>query len=122
MTGTIEIVKEFTFEAAHHFTHMPKGHGYQRLHGHSYHVEVALEGTPDAETGWIVEFSELAKAFDIIKDQADHDLLNNIEGLENPSLENLSQWIARELGRSFDALSWVRIRRPSCGEACTYRL
>ncbi len=122
MTGTIEIVKEFTFEAAHHFTHMPQGHGYARLHGHSYHVEVALEGTPDADTGWVVEFSELAKAFDAIKEQADHNLLNNIEGLGNPSLENISQWIASELGKTFDDLSWVRIRRPSCGEACTYRL
>ena len=122
MTGSIEIVKEFTFEAAHHFTHMPQGHGYQRLHGHSYHVQVALRGTPDAQTGWIVEFSELAQAFDAIKEQADHNLLNDIDGLENPSLENISQWIAGQLGGRFPDLAWVRISRPSCGEACTYTL
>lgn len=122
MNGTVEIVKAFTFEAAHHFTHMPVGHGYQRLHGHSYHVEVALVGTPDQDTGWLVEFSELAQAFEAIKAKADHNLLNDIEGLDNPSLENISQWIAGELKTIFPALSWVKISRPSCGEACTFRL
>ena len=122
MTGTLEIVKQFTLEAAHHFTHMPQGHGYRQVHGHSYLVEVAIEGAPDPKTGWIVEFSDLAQAFDAIKAQADHAMLNDIEGLENPSLENISRWIAGQLGAQFGGLSWVKISRPSCGESCTFRV
>ena len=122
MTGTIEIVKQFTLEAAHHFTHMPKEHGYRQLHGHSYVVEVAIQGQPDPETGWIVEFSDLAAAFGAIREQADHAMLNDIKGLENPSLENISQWVAGELKADFPGLAWVRVNRPSCGESCTYTL
>ncbi len=118
----VEIVKEFTFEAAHHFTHMPRGHGYQRMHGHSYHVEVAIVGTPDPNTGWLVEFSEMERAFERVRGQVDHGLLNEIDGLENPSLENISRWIAMSMFRDFDGLSWVKISRPSCGESCTYRV
>ncbi|MBI1181307.1 MAG: hypothetical protein GC201_12180 [Alphaproteobacteria bacterium] len=121
MTGRLEIVKAFTFEAAHHFTHMPVGHGYQRMHGHSYHVEVAIAGTPDPVSGWIEDFAEVAKAMDEVKHALDHNTLNDVPGLENPSLETISRWIGSRLEARFPGLTWVKVARPSCAEYCVWR-
>ncbi len=118
----MEIVKAFTFEAAHHFEHMPEGHGYKRLHGHSYQVEVAITGLPDPATGWIADFGQVETALDGIKDQLDHHLLNEVDGLSNPSLENIAIWISTALQPAFPGISWVRVSRPSCAESCTFRL
>ncbi|MFP4002719.1 MAG: 6-carboxytetrahydropterin synthase QueD [Alphaproteobacteria bacterium] len=122
MTGRLEITKTFSFEAAHHFRHMPEGHPYRRLHGHSFVAEVTLSGAPDPETGWVADFAEVDRALDEVRAVLDHHLLNEIEGLENPSLENLAMWIARQLRPALPALTRVTVRRPSCGEACTFTL
>jgi 6-pyruvoyltetrahydropterin/6-carboxytetrahydropterin synthase len=122
MSGRLEIVKAFTFEAAHHFRHMPVGHGYQRMHGHSYHVEVAIAGAPDPASGWIADLGEVARALDEVKAELDHNTLNDVAGLETPSLETISRWIAGRLAARFPGLSWVKVARPSCQEYCVYRV
>ena len=40
----VELVKEFTFEAAHHLPRVPEGHKCRLLHGHGYRVEIAIFG------------------------------------------------------------------------------
>lgn len=122
MTGRLEITKSFTFEAAHHFTQMPEGHPYRRLHGHSFVVEVTLGGVRDPEMGWVSDFADVDRALDGVRSALDHQLLNDIEGLENPSLENLSMWIAGRLRSALPSLTRVTVRRPSCGEACTFSI
>ena len=122
MTTSIEITKSFTFEAAHHFEHMPEGHGYQRMHGHSYQVEVTITGAPDPATGWIADFGMVKEALEGVREALDHRMLNEIDGLENPSLENIAVWVAGQLRPAFPGTSRVSVSRPSCGESCTYRL
>ncbi len=72
---------------------MPAAHKCSRLHGHSFLVKVYVTGTPDPHTGWIVDFGEISCAIKPILDQLDHRYLNEIEGLENPTSENLARWI-----------------------------
>ena len=122
MSGTLEITKSFTFEAAHNFPQMGEGHPYARLHGHSFQVEVTIAGTKDAAHGWVVDFDEVDKCLASLRDTLCHSYLNEIEGLANPSLENIAMWIADRLKFDFPGLARVTIRRPSCGEACTYAL
>ena len=43
----MEIFREFTFEAAHRLTHVPDGHKCARLHGHSYRVEIHVDGAQE---------------------------------------------------------------------------
>lgn len=118
----LEIIKAFTFEAAHRFGHMPADHPYNRLHGHSFRVEIGVAGTPDPETGWIVDFAGLEAAVADLKETLDHRMLNDIEGLENPSLENIAQWIAKELKPGFPGLSMVRVLRPTLNQSAMLRL
>ncbi|MBQ0777164.1 6-carboxytetrahydropterin synthase QueD [Halopseudomonas pelagia] len=116
----MEIFKEFTFEAAHLLPHVPQGHKCGRLHGHSFMVAVHISGEPDAHTGWIRDFSELKAIFKPLYDQLDHNYLNDIPGLENPTSEVLAKWIWRELKPLLPELSQITIRE-TCTSGCVYR-
>jgi 6-pyruvoyltetrahydropterin/6-carboxytetrahydropterin synthase len=120
MSKPFHIVKEFGFEAAHHFPHKPSGHENTRMHGHSFRVEVELAGVPDATTGCVVDFEDVSAEIARVRAQLDHHLLNSIPGLGTPSLEHLSRWIAEQLSPKFAQLVSVTVRRPSCGESCRY--
>ncbi|MDA1326768.1 MAG: 6-carboxytetrahydropterin synthase [Proteobacteria bacterium] len=120
MTHRVTITKSFVFSAAHYFSTMPEGHRYRRIHGHSFGVELALTGEPDPEHGWLQDFDEFAAAVDAVRETLDHTCLNDIAGLEQPSLENLSIWIWQQLKEPLPALSRVTVRRDASGEGCTY--
>src|SRR4029077_14901206 len=55
----VRLVHEFRFEAAHRLPKVPPGHKCSRLHGHSFRVELAVEGPVNPETGWMMDFAEL---------------------------------------------------------------
>ena len=118
---SVEITKEFRFDAAHFLPTAPDGHPYRRLHGHSFRVEVALTGTPDPASGWLVDFGEIEQRVAALRDRLDHHLLNEIDGLAVPTLEILSAWIFRALAPALPGLARVTVHRDGSGEACTYR-
>lgn len=116
----IEITYEFWFDAAHQFLHMPLGHKYHGLHGHSFRVEIAVVGEPDRDTGFIVDFAQLEAAGESVRERLDHRFLNEIVGLENPSLEHIARFIWQELRPRFGGLSRVVVRRDSHRHGCVY--
>ncbi|OLC25260.1 MAG: 6-carboxytetrahydropterin synthase QueD [Thaumarchaeota archaeon 13_1_40CM_4_48_7] len=115
----MEIFKEFTFEAAHLLPNVPVDHKCRRLHGHSFYVEVHLRGSVDAVSGWIMDFADIKKAFQPIHDQLDHRYLNDIEGLSNPTSENLARWIWHQLQERLPSLFKVVVRE-TCTTGCVY--
>lgn len=116
----MEIWKEFTFEAAHLLPNVPEGHKCRRLHGHSYRVRVTIEGEVDPSLGWVLDFADLKQAFTPIRRQLDHYYLNEIEGLENPTAENIARWIWRRLVPDLPSLSRIDIEE-TCTSGCSYR-
>lgn len=120
MAPRFHIVKEFGFEAAHAFGHKPAGHENTRVHGHSFRVEVALAGEPDAATGCVVDFEILTAALNRVREKLDHHFLNDLPDIGIPSLENIAKWIAGQIKGEFPALQSVTVRRPSLGESCRY--
>ncbi|MDH3656381.1 MAG: 6-carboxytetrahydropterin synthase QueD [Myxococcales bacterium] len=110
----MEIWKKFTFEAAHMLPNVPEGHKCKRLHGHSYHVHIYVTGEPHPELGWIIDFAAIAEAFQPLWDRLDHNYLNEIEGLENPTSEIIAIWIWDHLKPSLPLLCKVVV-----GETCT---
>ena len=58
----VELVKEFSFEAAHRLPHAPEGHKCRRLHGHSFRVSVCVRGPVDPDTGWFMDYADIAAA------------------------------------------------------------
>lgn len=115
-----ELTYEFWFDAAHQFLHMPVGHKYHGLHGHSFRVEIAVRGVPDPRSGFIVDFAQLEAAGESIRERLDHRFLNEIEGLESPSLEHISRFIWEALKPRFAGLARVAIRRDSHRQGCVY--
>ena len=117
----MQIYKEFTFEAAHHLPQAPQGHPNARVHGHSFRVRVTLSGRPAPQTGLIVHFGDLEEALGQIKARLDHRYLNDIKGLETPTLEHLALWIWEQLAPLYPGLDQVEISRDTCHEGCIYR-
>lgn len=109
-----EIFKVFIIEAAHRLPNVPEGHKCGRLHGHSFRVELHVRGGIDPETGWIIDFADIKEVFGPYYDQLDHNFLNEIEGLENPTSENFARWIWSRIKGQLPGLSKVVV----C-ETCT---
>jgi len=116
----MEIFKEFSIEAAHWLPHVPEGHKCRRLHGHSFRIEIHVSGSVDEHLGWVMDFADVKSAFMTIEDQLDHRCLNDIEGLENPTSENLARWIWSRLQPALPALRKVVVRE-TCTSGCVYR-
>jgi 6-pyruvoyltetrahydropterin/6-carboxytetrahydropterin synthase len=115
----LEIFKIFTLEAAHRLPNVPVGHKCARLHGHSFQIEVHVAGPVGAETGWVMDFTDIKAAFQPIHDQLDHHYLNEVEGLENPTSENLARWIWERLLPALPGLSKIVVRE-TCTSGCIY--
>ena len=114
----MEIFREFTFEAAHRLPHVPEGHKCARLHGHSFRVELHVRGEVDPVTGWVMDFADIKAAFAPLHDALDHRYLNEVEGLDNPTSENLARWIWARLE---GALPLARVVvRETCTSGCVY--
>ena len=117
-----EVTKAVTFEAAHYMPTKPEGHPYRRLHGHSFRLEVTIAGTVEKDAEWVADFAELTRALELIGRELDHGLLNEIPGLEIPTLERVCLWVARRLGTDWPGLKAVTIARPSLNESVTLKL
>jgi len=116
----MELFTELTFEAAHRLPHVPEGHKCARLHGHSFRVEVHVEGPVDPELGWVMDFADVRAACAPLRDQLDHRYLNEIDGLDNPTSENVARWIWVRLAPGLPGLSAIVVRE-TCTSGCTYR-
>lgn len=103
------IAKRFTFDAAHRLENLPADHKCNRLHGHTYTVELEITG-PIAKDGFVIDYQVIADAWAPLHELLDHRYLNEVEGLDVPSTETLAAWI---LGRlvalpAFDpAMRWA---------------
>lgn len=116
----MDIFKVFTLEAAHRLPNVPPGHKCARLHGHSFRIELHVSGEIDPQTGWVMDFAEIKNSFKPLYDRLDHHYLNEIEGLENPTSEQLAIWIWGRLKPVLPLLSEVVIHE-TCTSGCRYR-
>ncbi len=114
------------FDAAHSLR------GYDgdcaNLHGHTWTVEVYVEGEELNELGLLVDFKEVKKHTNEIIQQFDHHYINQLpefqEGKLNPTAENLSKYIYDALDAKIAGLS-INVKKITVWEspkACaTYR-
>lgn len=89
------------------------------MHGHSFKIEVVVEGDVAPEKGYLVDYGDIKRAIKPIEERLDHRLLNDIEGLENPTSEMLAMWIWERLRPSLPLLSEV-IVHETCASRCHY--
>lgn len=84
------------FQAAH-FLKDYKGK-CEKVHGHTFHVEVQVEAHQLDKTGISIDFTKIKKKLSRIL--PDHSLLNDVYDF-NPSAENLSRHFFQELKKYF---------------------
>jgi 6-pyruvoyltetrahydropterin/6-carboxytetrahydropterin synthase len=116
----MEIFRSFRFESAHRLPHLPPDHKCSRLHGHSYRVDVHVEGPLDPQLAWVLDFADIAAAFEPLLDALDHRYLNEVEGLGNPTCEQVAVWIWDRLKPRLPQLSQVVVHE-TCTSGCAYR-
>lgn len=120
----MDVFTEIRFEAAHLLPHVPAGHKCGRLHGHSYRVEVHVAGPVDPGSGMVVDFADIKAACAPVRDRLDHYYLNEIDGLDNPTSENLARWIWARLSCASPALAGMLSKivvRETCTSGVEYR-
>lgn len=113
-----EITKAVNFEAAHYMGGKPEGHPYRNIHGHSFRLEVTVAGTVKPGEEWVQDFSDLAAILGKTAEKLDHCLLNEIPGLDVPTLERICLWAANDLKPNLPGLKQVVLARPSLDERC----
>ena len=114
----IELSQEFGFDAAHYL-----GNGAaenRRLHGHSFYAEVTLRGEANPATGFLRDLGDVDAALKAIRATLDHRLLNYIEELGIPTLENLAKYIYVRAKAALPEVVRVKLRRPSYSQTCVY--
>jgi 6-pyruvoyltetrahydropterin/6-carboxytetrahydropterin synthase len=116
----IRLAKSFSFEAAHFLPSFPEGHKCRRMHGHSFRVDIVVEGPLDPARGYLVDYGDIKRAVAPLHDELDHRLLNDLPGLANPSSEMLAVWVWDRLHPVLPMLAEV-IVHETCTSRCEYR-
>jgi 6-pyruvoyltetrahydropterin/6-carboxytetrahydropterin synthase len=116
------ISQRFFFDAAHTLQREIEAEGSRRIHGHTYHVEVAVRGRRDAVTGMVIDLGVLRQHLQAVRQQLDHHLLDDVPGLGAPTLENLCAFIADALAGMRPPPTQVRVWREALGDACVLHI
>ena len=116
----MKIYRDFTFEAAHVLDGYSEKHPYGRIHGHSFRSRIWINGIIDKNNNMIVDLGTVSAECEKIKKLLDHQTLNNVEGLDIPTLEGLCIFIWGKLIYKFPTLQKVEVHRDQIGEGCVY--
>lgn len=112
----MKIFKEFTFDSAHFLPNVPDGHKCKNIHGHTYQLTVFFEGKLVEGLDWVVDFAEVKRVINPIVNELDHKLMNDIEGLENPTCERIAVWIWDRIKSDMPQLTEIKLNEtPTSG-------
>lgn len=112
-----ELSQKFFFEAAHTLERAVDAEGSRRIHGHTYHAEITLAGSPDAN-GMVADLGFVRQEIARVRDLLDHRFLDEVAGLGPATLENLCKFIFIQLADFMPALTKVSVERQASGDRC----
>jgi len=112
--------KDFYFEAAHTLPSLPEGHKCRQMHGHTFHVRITVEGVVDETIGWVYDHKCISDTMKPLIEELDHAYLNDIEGLESPTIERIAAWFWRRLDADLPGLAEITIYETPTS-SCTFR-
>jgi 6-pyruvoyltetrahydropterin/6-carboxytetrahydropterin synthase len=115
----VRLVRNLGFEAAHRLPKVPVGHKCARLHGHSFKIDLTVEGETNPDTGWFIDYSDIDDLWHPLFNQLDHNYLNEVPGLENPTSEVLAHWLWQKLKPVLPSLTMVTVHE-TCDARCEY--
>lgn len=117
-----ELLYSTTIQSAHSLPMVPDGHKCKKLHGHTYHIGIAVEGELGAD-GFVVDYYEIGRAWSGIGLHLDHQNLN--DKFNNPTTEHLAEYILREIEYRLPHKKGLHVAAVTVAEndqhACTVR-
>lgn len=113
--GMAHVWRRYHFQAAHQLPNVPAGHKCGNMHGHGF--AVVLQASHHVGDGDLsIDYALLDTHWKPVFELFDHSCLNEIEGLQNPTSERISQWIWQKIKPNFVDLSAVTVyETASCG-------
>lgn len=118
------IGKEYEFCAAHRLPFVKPSHQCSRVHGHNYKVEIEVRNevlTANYNASEVVgfcgglDFAEIDNQVKPVISRLDHKYLNDIDGLENPTAENIASYILKEVNSTRSIFYSVKVwETPKC--------
>jgi 6-pyruvoyltetrahydropterin/6-carboxytetrahydropterin synthase len=114
------IIKEFRFEAAQTLPNLPPDHKCTKMHGHSFKIEIVINGKVNPEIGWVYDHALISKAMTPLLEKLDHSYLNEIPGLENPTIELMAAWFWKILEPQLPGLDEIIIHETPSAR-CVFR-
>lgn len=117
-----ELTQRFFFDAAHTLGRQIEAEASRRIHGHTYQAELRVRGMPDAATGMVLDLGLLRIEAEKLRTLLDHQMLDSVDGLGRPTLENLCAYIARHAQAEGLPVSGVAVWRGGMGDCCSLSL
>jgi 6-pyruvoyltetrahydropterin/6-carboxytetrahydropterin synthase len=118
----LEISQKFFFDAAHRLLREIETEGSRRIHGHTYHAEVAVCGEPNPTTGMVMDLGLIRLEVEKVRALLDHHFLDEVDGLGIPTLENLCVFIEKSMRGFGMPVTRVSVWREALGDRCDLRL
>ncbi len=81
---------ETTFDAAHNI--LASNGKCERLHGHTWKMELFITGEKTESTGMVIDFNVLKTNLQELAEKLDHTYLNELTEIGNPTSENISKY------------------------------
>ena len=102
--------RKYEFHAARKLTALQENHPCGELHGHTFTITIKVSGNQLTKEGWIMDFNDIDKLFkEKVHNKLDHNYLNDIDGLSNPTTEHIAIWIWKNLENDLSGLSSVSV-------------
>jgi 6-pyruvoyltetrahydropterin/6-carboxytetrahydropterin synthase len=108
---------EYSIDCAHFLPNVPEGHKCGTMHGHRYEIRLEVAGVPAKASGWIIDYAEIKVIADPVIMALDHQTLNTVLGLENPTCENLVGHILQLLVHRLPDIWAIEVRETDRGGA-----
>ena len=116
----IILSKDFEFESAQVLPQFPEGHKCRNLHGHSFKITISVRGPVDEASGIFFDHAAISDAMRPLVAQLDHAYLNDVPGLENPTIENMARWFWEKLKDQLSGLHEITLHETPRAR-CVYR-
>ena len=114
------VYKKFNIESARSIPNLPKTHPCHHIHGHSFKIIISVKGPVNKQNGFVTDFQDIDDAFSPFKKELDHSYLNDIEGLQNPTSENICIWIWDKIQSSLPNIYKIEIKETD-STGCIYK-
>jgi 6-pyruvoyltetrahydropterin/6-carboxytetrahydropterin synthase len=115
----MELKQHFQIESARFLPNLDKAHPCSRMHGHSFKIILTIKGPVLAPYNWVMDYHEINEVVQPVLKMLDHQVLNDIEGLENPTSEMLAYWIYKKIISRIPLLTSVNVSETPTTE-CVY--